>query len=53
MTRPYRLRDTDDTPPQPCLEQVFGRFVHREFPVQIARVKAMKRKTVGEVVGAA
>jgi hypothetical protein len=31
--------------PEPpfVIEQAFGRFVHREFPVQIARVKQAKK----------
>lgn len=39
----YRLRNTEDTPAQPCIASFDGRFVHREFPVLIARVKQAKR----------
>lgn len=39
----YRLRHTPDAPPSPCIEHVNGRFVMREFPVLVARVKAAKR----------
>lgn len=40
----YRLRHTADPAPEPCIiETAFGRFVHREFPVQVARVKQAKR----------
>lgn len=50
---PYRLRHTSDTPPSPCIEHVNGRFVMREFPVLIARVRAHKKRNAGELIGRA
>lgn len=41
MTRPAIERLPE---PPYVIEQAFGRFVHREFPVQIARVKEAKRQ---------
>lgn len=32
-----------DRSPEVVVEQAFGRFVHREFPVLVARVKQAKR----------
>lgn len=46
----YRLRNTEDTPAQPCIASFDGRFVHREFPVLIARVKQIKNRDAGEIV---
>ena len=33
------------------IETAHGRFVHREFPVLIARVKQIKNRDAGEVIG--
>lgn len=49
----YRLRHTEDAPPSPCVEQVFGRFVHREFPELVARVRRHKKANEGSVLGRA
>jgi hypothetical protein len=39
-----------DHPEPVIIEQAFGRFVHREFPVLIARVKKIKNRDAGEIV---
>lgn len=41
----YRLRHTADPAPEPVVMEriIKARFVHREFPVQVARVKQAKR----------
>ncbi len=31
-------------PPPYVVESAFGRFVHREFPVQIARIRQAKKQ---------
>lgn len=39
------------THPDPIIiETAHGRFVHREFPVLIARVKQIKNRDAGEIV---
>ena len=38
MTRP------EPSPPPYVVESAFGRFVHREFPVQIARIRQAKKQ---------
>lgn len=39
------IRHLDHYAPEPVIiEQAFGRFVHREFPVLVARVKQAKRQ---------
>jgi len=37
-------RNTIERLPDVVVEQAFGRFVHREFPVLVARVKQAKRQ---------
>ena len=48
-----KFRHTADTPPSPCIERFDGRFVIREFPVLVARVRAYKKRNAGELIGRA
>lgn len=46
------IRHLDHYAPEPVIiEQAFGRFVHREFPVLVARVREMKNRDAGKIVG--